>query len=56
MVDMAEERTARHLRVVRAARRVDLVAGDDAAAEADREAYWTRLEALRAERQRLRAG
>jgi hypothetical protein len=48
---MAEESSVRHLRVVRPARRVEVVEGD-----ADREAYWARLEELRAERQRLRAG
>ncbi|CAN7290581.1 hypothetical protein [Knoellia sp. LjRoot47] len=48
---MADDGTVRHLRVVRAARPVEVV-GDDL----DREAYWARLEQLRAERERLRAG
>ena len=51
MGSMAENSSVRHLRVVRAARRGEVVT-----AEADREAYWARLEELRAERRRLRAG
>ncbi|WP_404385631.1 hypothetical protein LL946_05625 [Knoellia locipacati] len=48
---MAEDMTARRLRVVRAARRAT-----DADEPADRAAYWARMQTLRAERQRLRAG
>lgn len=51
---MAEESTTRRLRVVREARPVDVVA--EVAADLEREAYWARLEALRAERARLLAG
>lgn len=51
---MAEQSTTRHLRVARAATaRVERGTGVD---ERDRAAYWARLQALRAERQRLRAG
>jgi hypothetical protein len=55
---MADNGTVRHLRVVRAARRAEVVDDIDIEAghDADRAAYWARLEALRAERQRLRAG
>ena len=48
---MAEQSKVRHLRAVGTAPRAEVV-GDDA----DREAYWARLEQLRVERQRLRAG
>lgn len=48
---MAEQSKVRHLRAVATAPRAEVV-GDDA----DREAYWARLEQLRVERQRLRAG
>lgn len=50
VVVMAEKSSARHLTVVRAARRVE------DGGEADRAAYWARVQALRAERERLRAG
>jgi hypothetical protein len=46
---MAQEQRRSHLRVVPTA---SPAAGRDAA----REAYWARLQALRAERDRLRAG
>ncbi|KGN41716.1 hypothetical protein [Knoellia aerolata] len=49
---MAEQSTTRHLRVVGAATRPAGARGDETA----REAYWARLRALRAERERLRAG
>lgn len=52
-----DDSTRRHLRVVGEPRRADVV--DEAVgvgAGADRAAYWARLQALRAERQRLRAG
>ena len=52
VLDMTEESTTRHLRVVRAAARPADV-GDE---EPTREAYWARVRALRAERDRLRAG
>ncbi|KGN34391.1 hypothetical protein N802_12345 [Knoellia sinensis KCTC 19936] len=45
---MSDKTGSRHLRVVRDAKA--------AAAEAERVAYWARLQALRAERERLRAG
>lgn len=54
VLGMADNDTVRHLRVVRADRRVEVV--DDTDTDAGRAAYWARLEALRAERQRLRAG
>ncbi|MFW5471342.1 hypothetical protein ACOCJ4_15005 [Knoellia sp. CPCC 206435] len=49
---MAEESTTRHLRVVPAAARP----ADVGAEEPTREAYWARVRALRAERDRVRAG
>lgn len=57
VLDMAEESTARHLRVVRAAARaVEVGAVEVGADESTREAYWAQVRTLRAERQRLRAG
>ena len=54
---MAEESTTRRLRVVREARPVDVVAEvTEVADDLEREAYWARLETLRAERARLLAG
>lgn len=52
VLDMAEQSTTRHLRVVRAAAPPVRTGAD----ESDRAAYWARVQALRAERQRLRAG
>ncbi|MFW5473530.1 hypothetical protein ACOCJ5_09480 [Knoellia sp. CPCC 206450] len=62
---MAEESTTRRLRVVREERpvvreerpvAVDVVMTAEVASDLEREAYWARLEALRAERARLLAG
>lgn len=52
--DMAEESTTRRLRVVAEASAPDLV--PEVGADVEREAYWARLEELRAERARLLAG
>lgn len=48
---MAEQSKVRHLTAVGTAPRAEVLGND-----ADREAYWARLEQLRIERQRLRAG
>lgn len=50
VVGMKDERTAPRLRVVRTDRRAEV--SDDPG----RAAYWARVQELRAERQRLRAG
>lgn len=55
---MAEESTTRRLRVVREERAVapDVDVTVEVAGDLEREAYWVRLQALRAERARLLAG
>lgn len=54
VVGMKEQRTTGHLRVVGATTSPASTGRESAGS--DRTAYWARVQALRAERQRLRAG